>query len=645
MDTNVSQTLQLRATRGERIVTESKGSSQAPAVVGIPPWVWGVMLLLASTQPLLLLWIARFPPDGAAPTGLHITDSALFLYSMRMFETGFESLYATCQSPSGTHGIVFFSVPHLWPYGVLGAAGRLIHVGDYALYGLANGVCAFVYLALAYWFLRETVPKRANLAFLLFSLSGGLGGVLYIATGVLGLHGAAGFDEYFRRFALYELFEGPHLLPVLHMPRLYYTLSLGLCLGGAAAFVRAYKGGPWKYRVLAAAMFLPGTFIDMRYGLFVLGIVVLFLASQTDRPMLGRARLACIAAVPALVGAAAASALLRTNPAVIDNHLQVGNVAMWLSPFATVAVFHLLLMPGEVFSRVRRLPLFERVCVLTGLGYLAAFGVLFCAYQVYYGNILVARDGAVAVAISDWALLGALVGGALGLAWRRRLETPARDWVLLWFIAYLAVSISAFGRGWFMQYGPQRIEVLLWLPMCVLSVSAIQRIQSVRPRLGSGLVWTMCICGACSITVSVLCFQGPFGYRPRVSPYASFHSEVMSLADAEVMAFAGPGTVAAPIPASDVMVLRYGNAVVFGTGSFNMTDLPYLELERELEAFYSPDATEESRWQYVEKWCVDYVYCPDTWPVPPETVEQLRGTRWLEEAAAKDRATLFKVVR
>lgn len=611
-----------------------------------PWWVWVIAAILASTQPLLILWVTHAPPEGTAPTSLHITDSALFLYSMHMFETGFSpEHYATCKTPAGTRDLAStFPVPHLWLYGALGWMTLWTGLSDIHIYGLANGLGTFLYLLAVFWFLCEVLPKHARLAFALFAASGGPGGVLYIITGILGVHGSPWFEDVFRRYALYELFEGPHLLPILHMPRLYYTLSLALCLSAFTACIRAFRAvNPSRYAHAAPLMAL-GMFINLRFGVFVLGIAGLFFLSQTDRPLAKRAWRFAGLAVPGLVGAVPAWLLLHSNPAVVQNHMQVGNVAMWLSPFVSVALFHLLLLPAELRRRLPALAPWTELCAWASVGYLAAFAVLFGAYQVYYGNLLVARDGAVAVAVSDWALVGALCGAAYALATRARRTSGATDWVLLWLLGGLAVSISAFGRGGFLRYGPQRIEVLLWLPLCMLSAAALHRMFTSKPRLARALLAIMIVCGISSTAVSALCFQGPLDFRAGVSPYAAYHSEVMTTADAHTMSAIGEGMVLAPIPASDVIVRTQGNPTVFGTGSFNLTDQPYAPLCDQVHAFFSPDATDGSRRAFVKEWCVDYVYCPDTWPLQVETVEQLRKTPWLVEIASEGRAALFLVV-
>ena len=45
------------------------------------------------------------------------------------------------------------------------------------------------------------------------------------------------FEQWFYRFAQYELIEGQHLAPALLMPRLYYTLPLALGFAALTALV------------------------------------------------------------------------------------------------------------------------------------------------------------------------------------------------------------------------------------------------------------------------------------------------------------------------------------------------------------------------------------------------------------------------
>jgi hypothetical protein len=611
----------------------------------IPWWVWLIAIPLSAAQPILLFCIRHAPPSLDVPSGLHIPDSALFLYSMDMFKNGFYSAYATCHSPGGLAGLEFYSVPHLWLYGALGALARLVHADYYAAYGVANGFGAFCYLLAAYVLLREIAPKQANAAFVLFALSGGLGGVTFVFTGVMGFHNLPGFEEVFRRFASYELFEGPHLLPSLLFPRFYYTFSLALCFGALAMFIRGVRltNPAW---FLLTTLFLPlGAFIDLRFGAFTLGVAALYLCSRADLSAITRLNYGVSFFVRFLCGAVPAFWLMRLNPTVIANHLQVTNMAMWLSPFIATAFFHLLLLPGEMRARSSSQSILFRIGVGCAVGYLTAFALMFLVYQAYFGNILVARDAAVANAISDWALLGALLGclRALKSMADSSKEKRAGEWIPLWLVAYLALSISAFGHGLMLKFGPQRIETFLWLPLCVMSASALQRMRE-REWFSTGLLrGVMIVCGICSIAASLLCFQGPYSFPGQKRLYPENHAEVMTRADAAVMARIGAGVVLAPIPASDIIVRTRGNRVVFGTGTFNLSDQPYAPLNAAVTRFFSKDADDDYRRQFIEDWCVEYIYCPDAWAVDPEVAAQLRKTPWLEEIASQGSAALFRI--
>ena len=45
----------------------------------------------------------------------------------------------------------------------------------------------------------------------------------------------------------------------------------------------------------------------------------------------------------------------------------------------------------------------------------------------------------------------------------------------------------------------------------------------------------------------------------------------------------------------------------------------------------------------LRKQTVDWVYCPDTWPVTQGSVEELRALPFLEEVAAGGQGALFRV--
>lgn len=121
------------------------------------------------------------------------------------------------------------------------------------------------------------------------------------------------------------------------------------------------------------------------------------------------------------------------------------------------------------------------------LGYLALYALGWLVHQGYYGTLLSGRDATVAATVSDWALLGVLAG--LWPGSRRRnaeAEMHAHDFFLgAWFLLFLAVSISGWGHGPVLRFGPQRLEPLLWLPLCALCALALHgRAPQVRSSDG-----------------------------------------------------------------------------------------------------------------------------------------------------------------
>ncbi|HPO15814.1 MAG TPA: hypothetical protein PLI09_20400 [Candidatus Hydrogenedentes bacterium] len=623
-------------------------------------WTGALIVILSMLQPVVHLLIYYCPPEGTVPTGLHIPDSALFLQSMVTVDSKFESPYATCHAGHGWHSPVYFSMPHLLLYEGLGRF-RTLGLPPFLLYGFANGVGVLCFLWVVYWLLRELFLQQAGRVFFLFVLSGGLGGVLYLLTGAIGWHEHPLFEKYFTRFALYELMEGPHLNPVLYYPRFYYTLSLAFCLGGFAALVRAARKQNSRYLYYWLLLAGIGSFINARFAVFVTGLAVLFLMFESDLSVGRRLALAAGYGIPSGLGLLAAYQWMRVNPTVMENHVQVGNMAMWLSPFITVAWLHVLLGAKPLGQSIQRLSKFGRMLGGAAMGYLAAYGMLYVAYQGYYGNLLMGLDGSVAANISDWALGGAVLG--LLAAFKRpevqELQKPW-DWAALWLLLYLAVALSGWGEGWFLRFGPQRLQVFIWLPLCLFAAIGLGGLKPAFARI----CWSiLVVCGVASVGTATFLFQGPAGRAEARGPFTHYHAEIMTEHDAGLMekVFDAPGDmVLAPAPASDVIAMsrgrrltaafnpmgartrEQGNPVVFGVGSFNLTDRPYVQLKTEVDAFFNPNTPEEVRRDIAMRWCVDVVYCPDTWPVDDRTVAALRQCSWLHEIGSSGRGAVFK---
>lgn len=612
-----------------------------PRAWHMPPAILAVILALSALQPLVHAYIRYAAPTGTVPTGLHIPDSALFLQSMDMFVNGFYSPFATCQAAAGPQSMTYYSVPHLWLYGVLGYAALALGGDPFLWLGCANGVGALLYLLVAYRLLSVIAGTAANRAFLLFALSAGPGGLLYLAAGALGWHDAPGFDAAFLRFALYDLAEGPHFQPVLYFPRLYYTLSLAGCLGGLTAVILAVRAGrtwPGAFWLLPVLL---GSFLNARYTVFTFGLVVLFLLHQGTLGVRPRLRLAAWYAVPGAIGWILAALLMRTNPAVIQNHLDVGNMAMWIAPAIPVLLLPFIAGWPALRAVFRELPPATHYLAAAAWGYCCAYAVAYLVYQGYHGNLLRGHDAGVAAACSDPALAGAALGALVALL-RPRLQgrTSPHAWVLLWLLGYGAISISGWGQGAFLQFGPQRLQVFLWLPLCMFAALGL---QTLRLPLRHTLMAILLVFGVSSILVATFAFQGPLGRANAEGPYPAWHTEIMRTTDAALLAQLGEGTVLTPSPMGDVVERQRGNPVVFGIASFNLTDQLFVELRIETETFFSARTPDAVRRDIAKRWCVEWVLCPDTWPVDPAVRARLSATPWLQEVAAMGEGALYRV--
>ncbi len=618
----------------------------APALSRTPRWVWLLAAALAATQPLLIYWLIYFPPAGTTSSGLTIPDSAIFIQAMDLFAQDYASPYALHTPGGASHALALYPMPYLWVYGMLGAAARALGLSHLVAYGWANGFAAFAYLCAAYFFLREAAPRVAARAFLLFALSGGPGGLLYVFTGLMGWHGAPGFDEQFFRYALYELVEGAHLLPMTYFPRLYYTSSLALCFSAMALLLR-HRRVPSRHGLpLAALCLASGAFINPRFGVFTAAILALY-AWRQPAVWKGVALTACAG----LLGWATAWRMMQASPVVIQNHVDTGDMAMWLSPFISAALLHLFLFPQEIRRAIPRLSPLERIAACLAICYVMAFTAFFVLHQAYYGNLQIARDGSLAARVSDPALA---LGIALALAWLwwRRLQPAAHPgqahdeapgWIVLWLLAFLAMALSGFGHGWFLRFGPQRLMVFLWLPLCILSAYALERMQAQHPQNARRYMLALLGCGALSILAGFCCFQGPLGRVEAKGPYPQYHAEIITQSDARVIGQIGEGRVLAPALASDAVVRLHGNPVFFGIGSFNLADEPYVFLRDRTAWFFSPEPSMEERRQFILEWGIRYVFYPETEPIDGAVLAQLRQIPWLLPSAQEGNSVLFEV--
>lgn len=612
----------------------------------IPRWVYAVIVVLASVGPLSHFWIAGYESGDGVPSGLSNADSAIYLQCMRMLRNGFYSPYASCKALNGPNDIAFLPAPFHWLYAVLGVFAGLARVDDFLFLGLANGVCGAIYLYVTYHFLRVAAPRQANLAFLLFALGGGLGGVLYAVTGAFDMHGAADFERYFWPAAMYELVEGPYLSPVLHMPRLYYTVSLSLCLGGLTAFIRGMRIGCGRHLGFATLLFFSGAFVHIRLGGFALAVAIIYLLGARTLGRKVRVQ-AGVCITLALCGAFAGFfAMSIVNPVFMQNTGVLVRESMWPSAFVSVALLHLLIIPKVILSKIRRLPFLLAVLSWCAIGYLAVFSILFVGYTVYFGNSLGAGDAAAAMAISDWALLGAVAGGLFG-AMRKPGESSREDlgaWVVPWLLIFIVVGLSAWGQGWFQRLTPQRVMLFMGLPLSILSATALQAWGRRRARVARGYVAVMIACGVMSLIVSTLYIQGPLGRAPGEGPFAELYRGSITSADALLLESLAPGIVLAPVTIGDVVALQPELRVLGGAGTTDLSDLMSTEIHPAIARFFSAGPAMDRK-AFLDEWCIDFVYCPDTWPVEADVVKELKGEGALEVVIEQSRGIVFRVRR
>ncbi|HPO14758.1 MAG TPA: hypothetical protein PLI09_15055 [Candidatus Hydrogenedentes bacterium] len=629
---------------------------EAPA---IPRWVWVIIIALSLVEPVTHGVLLYGLPEGVAPTGLHIGDTAFFLTAMQIFLNGFESPYATCQSPAGYKNITYFVLPLDWLYGVLGVCAAVLHVHRFIVLGIANGLGMMLYLLAVYWFLRSMAPRRANLAFVLFVLCGGVAGMLYIVTGLLGMQGLPGFETWFRRYANYELIEGAFLAPWLMAPRLYYTLPLAIGFASLTLWLRAYREQPGRPGWGSLLLLLAGSYLNARLGPMFMAVAGLYVLMDTRVQWWKRVGYVALYAVPAVITTSLLMLQLRWNPESLENADTILRRCAWLGSMAGLLVWRLVVLPYAARPGWRDLSWLWRCVAGMALGYLAAFAVLYVGYQKYKGTLWAGGDVMAAVAVSDWALLG-LVPGVIVSWWLRpkaaacpeaseaeelKAQTPL-GWFWLWFLLFLAVAVSAFGQGRFLSLTPERMMALMGVPLAVLSAEGLSRM----PRMFSrGMLGVLVVSGLCSMLVAVLCFQGPLFHRFQ-GPFSWAHSEIMSPVDARLMEKIDQGTVLAPDWRSPlfgdfIVHNRPGTRTIYGLGSLDYGGVHIRSLSRNVQRFFTATSNDWERQQFVRNWCVDYVYCPQTEPVAPEALRQLREATWLREVASEDRAALFEVLK
>ena len=609
-----------------------------------------VILALAMIAPLTHAWLYYGTPDGAVPTGAHTGDSAHHLLCMRSFENGFHSPFATTKAADGPHSFRYFAAPLFLLYGLVGEVGRLLHIHEFLFLGIANGLGVAFLLLMTYRFLREVFPRLAKHAFFLYALGGGLGGILFLLTGLFGTHSDPVFETYFQRFAWYDLIEGPHLSPVLLMARLYYSLPLGLAVAALTALIQADRIRCAKKMVFTCFLLFIATFLNMRIGPMIWIVALLYLLSAATGERTQRIRLALTATSAVFFGVAVSWLVLRVHPSYRENVVDVTVAVMRLIPFLGATILLWIAVGTHLLRTIQSLPTTFRFFANAAVGYLSVYLVLYALYQAYWGNWLVGGDTTAAISVSDVAFFGVPLGVGGAHLWRKKSKSgasppsPELQWAILWLLLFLAMSVAAIGHGAFLRFAPQRLMIFLGLPLAILAAEGLTQLNPLR-RLT--LYTTILACGVTSIGVGALYFQGPLGRIPGQGPFAYLHYEAMTKEDASLLAQLPDGNVVvppwSPIAFGEIVALQPGKQVLGGPGAMNLGDQNFGALQRAVNTFFDPNTVEKDRRTFAHEWKIDYVYCPDTCPIPPETLAAFRATPWLKEAAWVGKGKIFLV--
>lgn len=591
----------------------------AVAVWAHRPPVWVYLLIIAAglVEPLTHVWIASIAREDAVFSGLHTPDSAIFLHSMAMFDSGHYTPYATCRTENGANDPALYPAPFHWMYGLVGAAGAAVGAKPFIWLGIVNGFGLAAYLAAVYAFLRRTVPSLLDSAFLMFVLAGGLGGIAYVVALLTGATSAPAFDTNFHRLAIYELLEGPGLNPLLYGPRLYYTLSMALAFAALTAWRTAEESRCRRHHAFATFLLLCAAIINARFAGMAWLVAVCFLLTDPG-PWRGRALRALWLFVSVAMGLATTSLAVARHPVFAENSAALVRQGLWLSAFLTAAGARLLLTPFALKPAWLGLPSLARVLASAATGYLIAFVLLYVAFHAWHGTLWPPLDHGALVFAADPALLGALAGGLWG--WRSRSEivmnTHMLSPFLLWFGAFLALSVAGVGQGWALQFTPQRFLVFIGVPLSVLAAYGVSVLAQWRPLLAR-TVWVAVIgSGLCSAIGGALFFQGPLGRGAGNGPFAAWHAEIIHPDDAVLLEWLPQETVIAPGWYADVAGIRPGARVLGGFGMADLSDAPSTLVQPLINDLFFGKLSPEDAAEFFERWCIGYVWAPAKFDPP-----------------------------
>jgi hypothetical protein len=546
----------------------------------------------------------------------------------------------------------------------VGEIGRILQVPPFLFLGIANGICGALYLLAVYGFLRRIVPRLALRAFVLFVLGGGLGGIAYVYAQAYGMTAEPWFEQYFERFAWYELIEGQHVAPSLLMTRLYYTLPLALGYLALNALIDTDRN--YCTRHLLFTMFLlaiAGT-LNMRVAPMIAGIGVLYLLLGSTQRWHTRWSMTLPWVLSAVIGMSLYWGVTQLHATYLTNVARVTQEVALLIPLITATFWYWLLAKPSAARAMIELPWWAWYLACSLTGYISAYCFLYIGYQVYYGNWWYGGGTSAALFVSDYALVGLGIGVFVGFflrwtalrpgrefeTWRAASDTPApldrtQAWIVIWALAAFALAVSATGGGWFMRFTPERFLVILGVPLSILAAAGVY----VLPRWLGRTIYAICIaCGITSIAVASAYFQGHAGRTPGADqPFDYLHYAHMTSEDARLLTRLPEGTVIAPpwspIAFSEVLALRPNTIVVGGPGAMNIGNMPFARLQADVKAFFAVETDDKGRRNIARRYCLDYVYCPDTCPVSPILLREFQRSGWLKPLAATGDGRIYLV--
>ncbi len=484
-----------------------------------PWWIFAIIGALAAIPPLQHAWVWYFPPEGFVPTGMLTGDNAHQILSMRAFANGFYSPFASCDAPDGQLSWRYFATPFFMLYGIVGELGRMLWLHEFLWLGIANGLCGAIYLWCAWRFLRVAAPDLARTAFLLFTLGGGLGGIVYLACMITGATSRPLFERAFFRFAQYGLIEGQYLSPLLHFYRLYYTVPLALGLAALTALIEAQRMRCRQHLFFACFLAFFCGLIQLRVGVMVAVIGLIIVEKPTATAWLNNLRLTLPFAAVGGLGCLLGALLISQHPNYQGNVSGVTRDAIHFLPFVYAALPMLLLtipVSGQFLMLTN-----DRGAFLACMSVLVLVGLLTLLHHAWHGAWLYGGEAVASAFAGRWAILP-LVPWFFLRYWKgHKLQREGTSesskvgsilnpvqlgsvptWVFHWFALFLLVGLAIFHKL-FLEASPQRVMVLMGLPLALVAAGGLTMLPQRWSRVA--LIATL-FCGVTSIGVGALFF-------------------------------------------------------------------------------------------------------------------------------------------